>query len=135
MSSEKDLYAYLATEEVYHDNEYIIKEGTSGDWVCLILEGKVKVKKMTSKGLVSIATLKEGDIFGEMVFLQTGGGTRTASVIADGTVKVGVLETEFLRRDYEMLSPRLKSVMDSLIKRLHQATERAVILSVESKCG
>jgi CRP-like cAMP-binding protein len=132
MTIEEFVYAYIAKEENYQDNEPIIKEGTSGGWVYIILEGHVKVKKLISRGSVTIDTLKEGDIFGEMILWHSGQGTRTASVIADGPVKVGILETEFLLKDYEKLSPRLKDLMKSLIKRLGETTQKAVILAVES---
>jgi CRP-like cAMP-binding protein len=132
MSIDEFIFAFVAKEESYRDNDYIIKEGASGDWVYLVIEGKVKVKKMTSKGLLTIDTLKEGEIFGEMILWQAGRGARTASVIADGAVKVGILDTEALLREYEKLSPRLKDLMRSLIKRLNETTKKAVTLAVES---
>jgi len=132
MSIDEFIYAFVAKEENYQDNDYIIKEGTSGDWVYIVLDGKVKVKKMTSKGLLTIDTLREGDIFGEMILWQSGRGARTASIIADGPVKVGVLDTGFLLKEYERLSPRLKDLMRSLIKRLSEATQKVVTLAVES---
>lgn len=132
MPIDEVIYAFVAKEETYRDNDYIIKEGTSGNWVYLILEGKVKVKKLTSKGLISVANLKEGDIFGEMILWQPVNPTRTASVIADGSVKVGVLNTEHLLKEYEKLSPRLKDLMKSMIKRLNETTQKAVSLAVES---
>lgn len=132
MTIEQSIYSYIAKEENYQDNDYIIKEGTSGNWVYLILEGQIKVKKITSKGLITIDQLKEGDIFGEMVLWHAGQGTRTASIVADGPVKVGVLDTEFLLKDYEKLSPRLKDLMKSLIKRLYETTQQAVAVAVDS---
>jgi CRP-like cAMP-binding protein len=132
MSIDEFIFAFVAKEESYRDNDYIIKEGASGDWVYLVIEGKVKVKKMTSKVLLTIDTLKEGEIFGEMILWQSGRGARTASVIADGAVKVGILDTEALLREYEKLSPRLKDLMRSLIKRLNETTKKAVTLAVES---
>jgi CRP-like cAMP-binding protein len=132
MSIEQFLYAYIAKEERYRENDYIIKEGSRGDWVYLVLEGSVKVKKMTEKGLITIDILKEGDIFGEMILWKFGLGTRTASVIADGPVKVGVLDTASLLKDYEKVSPRLKDLMRSLINRLNETTNNAVALAVES---
>ncbi len=133
MSVAAFLYEYLENEESYGDNEYIIKEGNTGDWMYMIIEGQVKVKKMTSNGAVTIDTLKKGDIFGDMVLWQALKAARSASVIADGPVRVGVLNKERLQQDYESISPRLKSLMKSLIIKLTEATEKAAILAVESK--
>jgi len=126
------VYGYIASEECYENNEYIINEGSRGDWVYVILEGQVKVKKMTSKGMVTIDTLKEGDIFGEMILWQGGKATRSASIIADGSVKVGLLNGERLLQDYESISPRLKTLIKSLILKLRETTKNAAILAVES---
>ena len=132
MGIDEFIYGYMAKEETYQDNIPIIREGSGGDWVYVILEGKVKVKKMSAKGMVTIDSLKVGDIFGEMILWGGGQNVRTASVIADGRVKVGVLDTEHLRRDYESISPRLKSLIRSLISRLRETTEKSVSLVAES---
>ena len=127
------LYSYVAKEEEYDKDEAIVREGGKGDWVYLILEGRVKVKKVTHKGMVTIDTLMEGDIFGEMILWQSGQGTRSASVIADSYVKVGVLDTKHLATEYESISPRLKNLIGSLINRLSDTTNKAVILAVETE--
>ena len=127
------MFSYIAQEEEYDEGEAIIKEGSRGDWVYLILQGRVKVRKMISKGMVTIDTLFEGDIFGEMILWQSGKGARSASVIADTYVKVGVLDTQRLIKEYESISPRLKNLIKSLIQRLADTTNKAVILAVETQ--
>ena len=133
MELDQFLFSYLAKEEYYKDQETIISEGRRGDWLYIVLDGKVKVKKMTSKGLLTIDTLEKGEIFGEVGLWLAGKGVRTASVVADGATRVGILETERLLKDYESISPRLKSLMKSLIMRFSDTTQKAAILSVESK--
>jgi CRP-like cAMP-binding protein len=127
------LFSYVAQEEEYNEGEALIKEGSRGDWVYLILQGRVKVKKTTPKGMVTIDTLLEGDIFGEMILWQSGKGARSASIIAETYVRVGVLDTQRLIKEYESISPRLKSLIMSLIQRLAETTTKAVILAVETK--
>ena len=131
MAIEKFLYSYISQEEEYNKGDTIIKEGSRGEWVYIILEGSVKVKKMTAKGLVTVDTLKEGDIFGEMVLWQSGKVSRTASVIAETDVKVGLLNTELLIKEYESIPPRLKNLFESLIHRLAITTQRAVKLATK----
>ena len=132
MELEKFLYPYISHEEQYNDGDIIIKEGSQGDWVYIILEGTVKVKKMTAKGLVTVDTLTEGEIFGEMVLWQLGKVSRTASVVAETKVKVGLLDNELLIKEYDSISPRLKSLFESLIHRLAVTTQRAVKLATDS---
>ncbi len=125
------LFSYVAQEEEYDEGEAIIEEGSRGDWIYLMLQGRARVKKTTPKGRVAIETLLEGDIFGEMLLWQSGKGARSASIIAETFVKVGVLDTKRLIKEYEAISPRLKSLIRSLIERLADTTNKAVILTVD----
>ncbi|MBN1846963.1 MAG: cyclic nucleotide-binding domain-containing protein [Deltaproteobacteria bacterium] len=132
MDVKQFLYSYIAKEEYYEDQEHIIDEGRRGDWLYVVLEGQVKVKKMTPKGVLTLDTLQKGEIFGEVSLWLAGKGVRTASVVAEGPAKVGILDTDQLLKDYESISPRLKSLMKSLIMRFADTTKKAAILSVET---
>ena len=39
------VHGYIAREEHHQDKDIIIREGSKGYWIYVILEGKVKVKK------------------------------------------------------------------------------------------
>ena len=115
---------YLTNEETYESGEIIVEEGTKRDWVYIILEGQVKVTKRTAAGIVTIDTLKKDAIFGEMALFGKAQAERSASVIAaDGSVRVGVLDFQQLRKDYESLSPALRSLITALIMRLKAVNE------------
>lgn len=127
------VYGYVASEENYPDKAVIIEEGSKGDWVYVILKGSVKVRKRTRKGVVTLDTFSEGDIFGEMVLLETGQELRSASVVAaDGPVRLGVLDSERLVKDYGTLSPQLRALMRSLIRRLKETTDSLCNAVVEN---
>jgi len=127
------VYGYVANEETHPDKAVIIKEGSKGDWVYVILKGSAKVRKRTRKGVVTLDTLSEGDIFGEMVLLETGQELRSASVVAtNGPVRLGVLDSERLVKDYGTLSPQLRALMRSLIRRLKEMTDSVCNAVVEN---
>lgn len=130
MSIEGFLYGYIVNEEDYPGNAAIIREGTEGDWVYVILKGKVKVKKNTPKGMVTLATLKEGAIFGEMAMFDKVKKRRTATIIADGPVKIGVLDRERLDKEFESLSPQLKGLIKTLLIKLEKTTKQASLIAV-----
>ena len=132
MAVDQLLYIYVLNEEDYPANAVIVREGSKGDWIYVILEGNVKVKKNTKKGMVTIGTLKQGDIIGEMALFDVvvSERIRTASAIADGPVKVGVLDTNRLLKDFESVSPQLKGLIKSLVMRLKETTNRAVKLAM-----
>ncbi|MFO7737136.1 MAG: cyclic nucleotide-binding domain-containing protein [Desulfatiglandaceae bacterium] len=132
MSIDQFVYGYVANEETYPDKSVIIEEGSKGDWVYVILEGRAKVRRKTTKGVVTLDTLKEGDIFGEMVLLTTGQEFRSATVMAEGAIRLGVLDSERLVKDYGTLSPQLRALFRSLIRRLKDATDTVCNMVVES---
>jgi CRP-like cAMP-binding protein len=121
---------YVANEKSYPGGSVIIEEGSTGNWIYIVLEGQVKIKKRTPKGTVTMDTLKVGDVFGEMVLLKQQEG-RTASVVADGQVRIGTLDTDRIIFDFESLSPQLKSLIRALILRLEETTQKAVALAVD----
>lgn len=81
--------------------ERILQQDAPGDAFYVICEGKVAVRREEGTDVVEVATLSEGDFFGEMALLS--GAPRVASVdaTADGTlvleVSLGLL-TELTRR-------------------------------------
>jgi CRP-like cAMP-binding protein len=133
MAIDRQVYGYVADEETYPDKTVIIEEGSKGDWVYVILKGSAKVTKKTRKGVVTLDTLREGDVFGEMVLLETGQELRSASVVAaDGPVRLGVLDSERLVKDYGTLSPQLRALMRTLIRRLKETTDSVCNAVVEN---
>jgi CRP-like cAMP-binding protein len=79
----------VVSEETYQDGEIIIEEGTSGDWVYIVQEGRVEISKMIGGKKFVMTTLGPGEVFGELSFL--GGVERTATVRAIGATSVGVI--------------------------------------------
>ena len=119
------LDSYIVEETTHSDGEVIIEEGSQGPWVYVILQGSAKVKKRTPKGMVAIDVLREGEVFGEMTFLEGGTSTRSASVIAaQGQVRVGLLDTEKLINDYEAVPSELKTLIRSLMVKLRNTTSK-----------
>ncbi len=130
MALESFIYGYIVKEEVFPDKATIIEEGKYGDWVYIVMEGRVKTKKRTSKGMLTINTLGEGSVVGEVPFLKKTDRLRTASVIADGAVKLGVLDKDRLEKEYEALSPPLKSLIRTMVLRLEETTKKASVLAL-----
>ena len=92
MTIDNRIYNYVVNEEVHQDRSVIIQEGGHGNWAYLVLEGTVKLKKKTPKGLVTTETLGPGDIFGESAMFQESSSKRSISAVADGPVMLGLLD-------------------------------------------
>ena len=72
---------------IYKPGAVILKEGTIGTDVYVVLKGKVSVRQ--SRWFVlskEVAQLGPGDLFGEIGFLMP--TTRTASIVANGRCEV-----------------------------------------------
>ena len=84
-----------------------------------------KIQKKTPRGLVTLSTLKEGAVLGEMAYLTAGNGVRRVTAVATGgQVRVGLLDPQRLHHDYKAIPPRLKDLMNLLVKRLRAANSR-----------
>jgi hypothetical protein len=60
-----------------------------------------------------------------MVFLRGGNGARSASVkAAEGPARVGLLDTERLMVDCEMLPPEIEDLLESLMVKLKDTTNK-----------
>jgi CRP-like cAMP-binding protein len=118
----------ILEEEEYEDGDVILKEGTSTDWIYIILAGQVRIQKSTPRGVVSITTLGEERVVGEMAFLEKGKVPRAASAVALGYVRLGVLDHDKLTKEYDLLSPVFKKLILTLVRRLRYVTDAAVRL-------
>jgi CRP/FNR family cyclic AMP-dependent transcriptional regulator len=133
MSIDPVIYEYMSSEVECPANQVIIEEGSKGDWVYVVLEGQVKVKKRTPKGMVVIDTLKEGDIFGEIAFFEGEDADRSATVMAaEGPVRLGILDKELLTKLYSVMSPSLRAMTKSLAIKVRETTTRICAALVAS---
>ena len=72
--------------KIYSDGEIIFREGDPGDVMYVVQSGKVRITRETESGEVTIATLQEGEIFGEMSIFDR--QPRSATVVASGDARV-----------------------------------------------
>lgn len=124
MPVDKSIFPYILEEKRAPDKGIIIKEGSKKAGMFIILRGRVKVKKKTSRGMLTIDVLKEGDVLGEMFAVEKEVRARTATLVADGPVVLGVLDEARLRAEFEALSPQLKETCRFVIRRLKEASEK-----------
>lgn len=115
---------FVTSTEKIKDGEYILKEGTEGTlafYAYVLQAGKARVEKNVHGKQVPIGMLKKGDIFGEMTFL--GGGKRTASVIADGNVEVGMVPRDTFMEAIAQLPQDTRAKLEAMVSDLTCFTE------------
>ena len=116
----------------------IIREGDSGDFMLLVLEGTLEVVKKNSRGLPApIATVGPGKTLGEMSVID--GEPRFASCVALTDVQFAVLDRDGLTRIIAdepkigikilmqflmLLNQRLRTVSNQLVQYAEQRVQR-----------
>ncbi len=116
------MYSYLASEETHDNGHIIFEEGSSGDWVYVILSGSVEISKMDKGKKVVIEVLEKDEIFGELSFL--GGIKRSATARAVGETTIGVIDRDYLDQQFNTLSSDFRSILVSLVKRFKKMSDK-----------
>ena len=113
----------IASEETYKDGQVILEEGSSGDWVYVILSGSVEISKTIGGRKFIITALEPGEVFGELGYL--GAMKRTATARAIGETTVGVIDRTFLDQEFNKLSGPFRSILVAVVKRFRNLIDRA----------
>ncbi len=108
------------TEKI-KDGGNIIEEGSWPFYAYILKSGRAKVFKNIDGKRVLIHTLSEGDIFGEIAFLED--AKRTASVIADGNVEVEMIAKDTFMEVLDQLPQGVRSRLNTLFSDLTAMTE------------
>ena len=113
--------SFMKKIKVFQKEETVLEEGTKGTSAFIILSGAVEVLKKSGKKEVPVATLGEGQVFGEMGLIED--RPRSANVRALSELKVREIDrdhfNELLRTKPSVLIP----IMKSLFERLRQASD------------
>ena len=117
----------IASEETYQDGQIILKEGSSGDWVYVILSGSVEISKMAGARKYIIELLQPGEVFGELGFL--GGIKRTATACAIGETTLGIIDRTTLDKEFNKLSADFRTILVSIVKRFKKMIDETSAFS------
>jgi CRP-like cAMP-binding protein len=110
----------IASREVFEDGDIIFEEGSSGNWMYLLLSGKVEISKTIEDKKVIIQILQPEEVFGELVFL--GDVKRTATAQAIGRTTVAIIEHEFLTQELNKLSANFRRLLAGIVQKLKNTT-------------
>ncbi len=92
------------------DKEVILEQGKDPYYAYVLLKGNANVYKEIDGNTVYVGTVGEGEVFGVLSFIR--GDKRSATVIADGDVEVGmILKDTFM----EHLNSLPEAVYDKIV--------------------
>ena len=121
-------YSDVGEEDLFDDGAMIGKDGGFGNWIWVIYEGVVKVRRETIDGHFDISRLGPGCFIGTFRALLVGSYKRSVAVFAEGDVRLATLKKERIGNEFSSLSPVFRSFLLSLNDRLRRITDRAVEL-------
>jgi CRP-like cAMP-binding protein len=121
-------YSDVGEEDFFYDGSVIGKRGGFGNWIWVIYEGIVTVRRETIHGHIDIARLGPGCFIGTFRALLFGSYVRSVTVLAEGDVRLATLMKERVGYEFSSLSPIFRSFLLSLNDRLRRITDRAVEL-------
>ena len=113
----------IASEETYEQGDIIFEEGDSGDWIYIILPGSVELSKTVQGHKYVLEVLRSDDIFGELENIAKTKRITAASAL-DATT-VGIIEREFIDKEFNRLSQQFRNVLETMVARNQKLIERA----------
>jgi CRP-like cAMP-binding protein len=121
----------VATYENYQDGAVIFEDGSHGDWIYIVEEGEVEISKQIGERKIVIAVMKPGELFGELSYI--GKIARTADAMAIGPTVVGVLDRDYLDREFNKMPANFQFMLRKMALSLKIAMERVLALTLEQK--
>jgi CRP-like cAMP-binding protein len=111
----------VATYETFGDGDVIFADGANGDWMYVVESGEVEISKNVGGRRIVIETMKPGDLFGEMAYIDK--TPRSATATARGTAVVGIIDREFFDKEFNKLSKDFQQMLKTVAFRLRKTTE------------
>ena len=121
--AETDLLAGLMVGRVLDDGDFLLEDGASDDCLYVILTGKAEVVKKTgADDFVSLAVLREGELAGELSFID--GTPHTVGIRALSDMHVLTLEREAFEGVIETHPKLVYKVMRAVARSAHRIVHR-----------
>jgi len=102
--------------KVFYGGTKVFKEGDQGDRAYLIQEGEVEI---TKNGLL-LATLKKGELFGEMALVDDQPRMATARAVTD--VSVVIIGREAFREKLAKSDPFIRGLLNIFVRNIRNLT-------------
>lgn len=113
--------AELASEQLFHQGDYIVRQGEQGDQLYIIASGDVEIWLNTGRKEEQVALGKTGDFFGEMAVLET--APRSASIRAHTPVRALVIDGDPFKAILRDRPEVALTVLRGLSQRIRRANE------------
>lgn len=112
----------------FSDGEDIVKQGEAGDTMYVIRSGKVRIYRDADGAETTLATLAQGDFFGELALFDDKPRSASAQCVGDVEVRA-ITKSEF---DSLTCDPLVKEVVSKLASHIRAMDDSFEKLSLEA---
>jgi CRP-like cAMP-binding protein len=106
---------------VYSEGEIIFREGDEGERMYVVQSGAVRITKKTVSGELTIATLRSGEIFGEMAVFDK--MPRSATAVAAGEARILTIDKKKLLQTISRDPTIVFKMLESMSHRIRKLDE------------
>jgi CRP-like cAMP-binding protein len=110
----------------------LFEQGVNDAGILKIVQGEVSVVRKTDHGPVLLANLGEGDVIGNIPFLNIGHEPHSASVFASEDFEGAEIDSDDLQEEHARLSPTLRNIIEHVAICVSVTTSVACELEKES---
>ncbi|MCX5901423.1 MAG: cyclic nucleotide-binding domain-containing protein [Proteobacteria bacterium] len=129
MELQESITAFVRNRLTFKQGQSIFEEGSQARYIFIIMQGKVRIRKHTPKGMVTLAVLEKGQVLGETSFFDKAAKLRAADAVAETDVVLGVLSREKLEQELSLISPIQQEILAGLARRIRITTATAALLA------
>jgi CRP-like cAMP-binding protein len=110
----------------------LFEQGVNDARILKIVQGEVSIVRKTDHGPVLLANLDEGDVIGNIPFLNIGHEPHSASVLASEDFEGAEIHADDLQEEHARLSPTLRNIIEHVAICVSVTTSVACELEKES---
>lgn len=110
-------------EEHYTRKQIIFHEGDNANTAYIIRNGEVEILKRADHGEIKLATLTDGEVFGEMGLFERD-GTRSATARAIQDTVVDTVSHDEFDKLLGQCPPRILPIIQTVLNRLRSSNQR-----------
>jgi len=129
MELPESITAYVKNRLTFKQGQSVFEEGSQARHIFIIIQGKVRIRKHTPKGMVTLAVLEQGHVLGETSFFDKAAQLRAAAAIAETDVVLGVLDRDKLEQELSLIPPIQQEILAGLARRIRLTTATAALLA------
>ena len=129
MELPESITSFVRNHLTFKQGQSIFEEGSQARYIFVIMQGKVRIRKHTPQGMVTLAVLEKGHVLGETSFFDKAAKLRSAAAVAETDVVLGVLNREKLEQELSLISPIQQEILAGLARRIRLTTATAALLA------